>query len=848
MHASSRVWQTANTGSVTGHNTSIMAVGIHDTHPAPVEWPLRVGNVPLLAAAYQGSSRRAVRPAPGVVQVLSGAGGMGKTQLAAAYAQEALAARTDLVVWVQATEVRQVIATYAEAARRVRAPGADRTGAGAEADARAFLDWAATTSRSWLVVLDDVVDPAALDSWWPSGPHGQVLATTRRHDARLTAGGRTLVDVGLFTPSEAVGFLESRLTGAGSGHLLEDRAAELADALGYLPLALGHAAAYMINEDLPAGEYLHRLADRYVTIDRLLPPAADAEGYGRPVAGALLLSLRAADAATAGLARPILQVVALLDASGQPADLWRTAPLLEHLARLRSDGGPGPVTPMDARSALRVLHRFNLLTYDARTPHREVRIHLLVARAVRESTPAPLTERLVDVTADALMELWPDFDQPQSALAAVLRAATDALHAHAGHLLWHGRGHGRRLLFRAGTSLLDGGLGAEALAAWRELAERAARELGPDHPDTVTARANLAACLDTMGRHDQALDLHEQVLSESERLLGPDHPDTLRARSNLANTYSHLGRHHEARALTERVLEDRLRLLGPGHPDVLLTHTSLAVTLRELGHHEQAVALQEQAVASGEQVLGADHPQVVAARADLAHTYADLGRNEEGRALAEGVVADRERILGPEHPDTLRARADLAVVYALLGRYEEAVELDEQVLADRERLLGRDHPATLGARSNLAATYAILGRYEQALALGQAVVADRERVLGPDHPHTLISYANLGSTLGDMGRYQEAVELRERVLVGRERLLGPDHPDTRRARVALVTAYRRVGRFREARALGEDVLRAWERDLGPDDPDTVRARAELAAVYEALGRTAEARRLRDQHR
>ncbi|MFE0730562.1 tetratricopeptide repeat protein, partial [Streptomyces antibioticus] len=57
--------------------------------------------------------------------------------------------------------------------------------------------------------------------------------------------------------------------------------------------------------------------------------------------------------------------------------------------------------------------------------------------------------------------------------------------------------------------------------------------LGPDHPDTLTARSNLAVSYSDAGRTQDALDLDERVLADMERLLGPDHPDTLTARAAL---------------------------------------------------------------------------------------------------------------------------------------------------------------------------------------------------------------------------------------------------------------------------------------------------------------------------
>lgn len=154
----------------------------------PVGWPVVVGTVPVLASAFQPREvqRQAVDEARGhgrsvvlasdtphgersrsgaraSVQVMSGGGGVGKSQLAAAYAREAVEGGADLVVWTSATDVQQVLTVYAQAAALVQAPG--RTGGDLEADARAFVSWLTATDRRWLVVLDDIINPGATEPW-----------------------------------------------------------------------------------------------------------------------------------------------------------------------------------------------------------------------------------------------------------------------------------------------------------------------------------------------------------------------------------------------------------------------------------------------------------------------------------------------------------------------------------------------------------------------------------------------------------------------------------------------------------------------------------------------------------
>ena len=50
--------------------------------------------------------------------------------------------------------------------------------------------------------------------------------------------------------------------------------------------------------------------------------------------------------------------------------------------------------------------------------------------------------------------------------------------------------------------------------------------------------------------------MHEQTLADRERILGPDHPDTLNSRNNLATAYRAAGRTGEADASLHRAEQD----------------------------------------------------------------------------------------------------------------------------------------------------------------------------------------------------------------------------------------------------------------------------------------------------
>ena len=73
-----------------------------------------------------------------------------------------------------------------------------------------------------------------------------------------------------------------------------------------------------------------------------------------------------------------------------------------------------------------------------------------------------------------------------------------------------------------------------ALALFEALLPDQTRVVGPDHPETLNTRSNVASCTGRVGDARRALALFEALLPDRERVLGSDHPDTLSTRNNVA--------------------------------------------------------------------------------------------------------------------------------------------------------------------------------------------------------------------------------------------------------------------------------------------------------------------------
>jgi hypothetical protein len=641
--------------------------GIHYHHQSMrsvVALPHQAGIVPPRAASFQhrdaaslisgvvdkGDTAVLTSDSQAATNVLSGLGGVGKTQLAVDYADELWTNhQVDLLAWVTAGSRDAILSSYARLA-------ADLTGiedADTEDGARRLLEWLARTPARWLVVLDDLQHPRDLDDLWPpTTPTGKVVVTTRRRDAALQGYRRRQIAIGVFSDAEALAYVQARL--ADQRNLLEG-AEELARDLGCLPLALAQATAYLLDYGLTCAQYRARLTDRRRQLASVMPDESSLpDQHRRSLVVTWSLSIEHANQLPPrGVAEPLLRLASVLDPNGIPAEVF-TAPavlamLSEHLGR--------DVSAEDARDGLRCLHRTSLISLDPSPTWWSIRVHALVQWATRDNIGDELLPYLVRRAADGLHEVWPALERDQF-LCQALRANAEALSAlGSDHLLKPG---GHAVLFKAGSSLGESGLVTEALAYFRRLLATAMQVLGPDHPSTFAVRGNLAYWRGEAGDPVSAAAVFEELLTHQLRVLGPDHPNTLTARNNLAYWHGEAGDAVGAAAAFKELLESVIRVMGPDHPDTLGTRNNLAIWRGRAGDAAGAAAAFKELLESVIRVMGPDHPNTLRTRNNFANMLGEAGDAMGAAAAFKELLAHQLRVLGPSHPSTLTTCHNLA--------------------------------------------------------------------------------------------------------------------------------------------------------------------------------------------
>ena len=718
--------------------------------------------------------------------VLVGMRGCGKTQLAAALAHTCEEAQWSLVAWLNAGSRAQLDGEFVELARKLKIDLSDEPDQ-EQIVGRCIEHLRDADASDRLIVLDNVVDIEDLRDRIPMGAGLRVVATTTSREYDWEENGWKGISVGVFSREESINYL---LTVTGSQD--RDTADAIAERLGDLPLAIAQAAATAHNEQWTLASYARRLE---FSCGEKVISRIRGHYYSYAVSVALWMAtdstLERLDDPLSDAARRQLGALCLLAESGVPTR-WLDPAAVSALSGCHDAELDSAVER--AHRALIALINASIIRQSA--DGNTVTLHRLHAQVLRESWNNNEHDEARAAAADLLgsvdISRYPSNDtkaRRQEALDLVDQLRSIGTQEYSQVLFEYPQII--RSLSQAFSHASDLGLPYEALTL-DVAVDSLEGLLGPDHPDTLASRNNLAGAYKSAGRLTEAIALYEQVLTDHIRVLDEDHPDTLASRNNLAGAYKSAGRLTEAIALYKHVIADCTRVLGDDHPSTLTSRDNLASAYKSAGRLTEAIALYEQVLTDRTRILGEDHPNTLASRNNLAGAYESAGRLTEAIALYKHVIADCTRVLGDDHPNTLTSRNNLAGAYGSAGRLTEAIALYEQVLTDTTRVLGEDHPHTLASRNNLAGAYQAAGRLTEAITLYEQVLPDSIRVLGEDHPHTLASRHNLAGAYASDGNLPEAIVRWQALCADCLHMLGPDHPLTVTVRENLEAARREL--------------------------------------------------------
>jgi len=729
------------------------------------------------------------------ITALHGLRGVGKTTLAAAYADRHRG-NYRATWWIRAQTDPSMRADLVALGVRLGWVGAEDE---EEPALAVVMERLRHEREGILLIFDNAIDADAVKLYLPRGGAAKVLVTSNAHAWRGVAAP---VEIRLWPKEVGADYLIAR-----TGREKERRAAEaLSEVLGGLPLALEQAAAYSERLHISIAEYRKRFE---TSPARFMDDARHAPAeYRDRMTVAKTFALAIEEAANQHpSSEPLIVHAALLAPEPIPLFLFAEArekfgePLASTLA---GDG-------LDEIVA--TLRTFALIDRETIVDERDttvatdtVRLHRLVRLVAAARRPADAREQVRRALVDAVAAVYPE-DVSRNPKTWPRARRLDAL-----------------------AVALVGGTREPPVAA-----EKRAAEL-------LIGLAEYS--FSTLAAYGRVQSFRELALRIRERVLGVEHPDTVSSLAKLGLAHQANGDLARAQSLCERALAINEKILRP-------ENLATAKNLQDLGHllrwdPARARPLHERALTIFETALGLDHPDTAMGLECLGTTLQDLGELAAARALYERALAINEKVLGPEHPDTAHCLTRLARLLHIQGDLLGARPLYERGLAIRERALGPEHRLTAANLDGLADLLRTQGDLAGARSICERALAIKKKILGPENLSTAWSLITLAHSLQVLGDFPASRSLFERTFAIYKKTLA--HLSTDRARYLFAGLLLAQGDAVEALRESEAALTSLERAHGKNGPWTKEAARTTADALDAVGRAEEAAALRARYR
>lgn len=398
-----------------------------------------------------------------------------------------------------------------------------------------------------------------------------------------------------------------------------------------------------------------------------------------------------------------------------------------------------------------------------------------------------------------------------------------------------------------------------------------------NHTSLATAYNNISTAFGNLGEHSKALEYTLKAVAICERLVPPDHPDLAAAYNNVGFAYNDIGKHseamefllkamkiHEKSGTTDRLalaisynnvgftfsamgdyaqaleyelkaLAIRKEVLPPDHPVLATSYDNVGFTFGDLGEHAKALDNELNALAIREKVLPSDHPDLAISYNNVGTTYGQLGNHRKALEYQSRALAIWEKVLPPDHPSLAISYSNLGITHNGLGEYHAALECQLKALLICEKIYPPNHPGLANTYSNISLTYDRLNDHDKALEYQFKAIHIREKIFPPDHPSLALSYNNIGYIYGQLCDHHKALEYQRKALVIQESVLPPDHPNLAACYNNVGTTYDDLGDHLKALECKQKALDIYERVLPSDHPDLATSCNSIATTYLYLG-------------
>lgn len=561
-----------------------------------------------------------------------GLGGVGKTSLAIEYTHR-FGRNYGGIVWCAAdtrTTLLTVLASIVETSD---------SGQNLEKAARAGLRWIESQPRPWLLVYDNVDSPNTIRDFLPASAT-RLLITSRFGDWGSWASSFHL---DILPEASSIRFIQNR-----SGVFDETEAAILAHTVGYLPLALDHAAAYCKQTSTLPSDYARVVGRRLGKV----PPGVE---YSESFAAVYELSL-----AIACKNKPAASII------------------LGALSFLAPDRIPlilieGIINDDERDDALMSLGTSSLIRHDA---DRTISLHPLVSLLTRSKIGEYSSfHSSVEVIAARMATLIPKLSLYKAEnwpLMKTLIPHALALSESAEWTVLSGRDL-LNLSIAVAQLLHTFGSWKEAEMIYRRIIPLGERLFGQEDMDVNDAISDLALVCTNMGQIEEAAELAEKAYKTAVIALGNSHATVGIRIQILAFIYQRQNRIADAAMMYRKAFEEIE--IPRSRDENYIFRGNLAHLLWQQKKFIEAEKFANEAIIYADELAPTGNEYVGKLLLYLTLILRDTDRLPKARAQAESALACLQSSVGDTHAAFGWGLSILASIMTKQAQAEEAIDV-----------------------------------------------------------------------------------------------------------------------------------------------------------------------------
>lgn len=321
------------------------------------------------------------------------------------------------------------------------------------------------------------------------------------------------------------------------------------------------------------------------------------------------------------------------------------------------------------------------------------------------------------------------------------------------------------------------------------------------------------------GKYNKAKIFLNKSLALQENYYGTDSIEIAHILSNLGDLYLFTEDYTNAQKVLENGLDIMVKTYGYNHVTTSTILHSLGSTYLMLHNFNKSLKLLESSLHTQIEFFGNMSSNVAYIRSYLGIAYHNSGQNKKAEYQLKNALKIRQSLYGDDHIETSHTMHNLAIVYLYNGNYVEAEKLIEKSLLIKKQHFGTEK------HIEIATTYDCLVFIKQLLnknSEAQKLLEESFKIASNEYKDKIYNLTEVIADYGNMLRFLGKKEKSEKMLLKAKELVQEHFEDksinTAIINVNLALLYGSQGQHNKKKILLKDAMNIFKEKLPSSHP------------------------------